>query len=37
LHFSDGTTVETDLVIGADGAFSGSARPSPRPFRNTPA
>ncbi|MFE2378759.1 FAD-dependent oxidoreductase [Streptomyces sp. NPDC059398] len=22
LHFSDGTTVETDLVIGADGAYS---------------
>ncbi|MEW1859298.1 NAD(P)/FAD-dependent oxidoreductase [Streptomyces sp. NPDC088194] len=22
LHFADGTTVETDLVIGADGAFS---------------
>lgn len=22
LHFTDGTTAETDLVVGADGAFS---------------
>ncbi|MEU9095464.1 NAD(P)/FAD-dependent oxidoreductase [Streptomyces sp. NPDC048428] len=30
LHFTDGTTVETDLVIGADGAFS-RVRPAVSP------
>ncbi|MER7676398.1 NAD(P)/FAD-dependent oxidoreductase [Streptomyces sp. NPDC096934] len=30
LHFADGTTVETDLVIGADGAFS-RVRPAVSP------
>ncbi|WP_369261011.1 FAD-dependent oxidoreductase [Streptomyces sp. R35] len=30
LHFADGTTIETDLVIGADGAFS-RVRPAVSP------
>ncbi|MFG3054179.1 FAD-dependent oxidoreductase [Kitasatospora sp. NPDC048239] len=30
LHFTDGTTIETDLVIGADGAFS-RVRPAVSP------
>jgi 2-polyprenyl-6-methoxyphenol hydroxylase-like FAD-dependent oxidoreductase len=30
LHFADGTTVETDLVVGADGAFS-RVRPAVSP------
>jgi 2-polyprenyl-6-methoxyphenol hydroxylase-like FAD-dependent oxidoreductase len=37
LHFADGTTIEADLVIGADGAWSKVPRPSPQPPPPTPA